>query len=42
MKIQAIVTKPFFDAAEQFVYSVMYVASMLAGSHLHAQFIKAK
>jgi hypothetical protein len=42
MKIQAIVTKPFFNAAELFVYSVMYVASMLAGQHLQVQCITKK
>ncbi len=42
MKIQAIVTKPFFDAAELFMYSVMFIASIIAGSHLRVQYINAK
>lgn len=42
MKIQAIVTKPFFEAAELFMYSVIFVASMIAGSHLQVQRVKVK
>ena len=42
MKISAIVTKPFFDAAELFMYSVIFVASMIAGLHLQVQYVKAK
>ena len=42
MKISAIVTKPFFDAAELFMYSVIFVASMIAGSHLQVQQVKIK
>ncbi len=42
MKISAIVTKPFFDAAEFFMYSVMFVASMIAGTHFQVQRVMVK
>ncbi len=37
MVIKAVVTRPFFNRAGLFVFSVMFVASMIAGSHLFAQ-----
>jgi hypothetical protein len=42
MKISAIVTKPFFVAAESLMYSVKFVASMIAGTHLQVRLIKVK
>lgn len=37
MVISAVVTRPFYNASKFFVFSVMFVASMIAGSHLYAQ-----
>ncbi len=42
MKISAIITKPFFAAAEYFVNSVLFTASMIAGSKLQVQSIRVK
>ncbi len=37
MIIRAVVTRPFYNTSKFFILGVMFVASMIAGSHLYAQ-----
>lgn len=37
MVIKAVVTRPFYKASKFFVLGVIFVASIIAGSHLYAQ-----